>query len=138
MNKDKFQIKDSGKREEYKSGMIRDTAGDKIDFSLIYDGPMMERWARHLTLGAKKYQKRNWMRANGLEELERFRESAARHFAQWMNGKTDECHEAGVYFNINAYEYLKEKLNTKETLLGGLLENKTIMSIGKSPHKNKK
>jgi hypothetical protein len=104
-------VKDSGKREEYKSGMVRDVTDDKIDFSLIYDGPMLERWAQHLTDGAKKYSKRNWLKANGLEELARFRESAIRHFHQWATGKTDESHESGVFFNINACEYLKEKLN---------------------------
>ena len=104
-------IKDSGKREQYKSGMVRDTSEDKIDYTLILDGPMYERWAKHLTLGAKKYNKRNWTLSNGEEELSRFRESAVRHFHQWATGQTDEMHEAAVFFNINAYEYLKEKLN---------------------------
>ena len=111
-----LQIKDSGKRQEYKSGMVRDLSDNKIDYSLIYDGPMLKRWAEHLTLGGIKYEKRNWLRANGEEELARFRESAARHFTQWMNGETDECHEAAVYFNINAYEYLKEKLDKYKIL----------------------
>ena len=110
-------IKDSGERLTYKSGMVRDVTNDKIDYTLILDGPMYERWAEHLTGGAKKYTKRNWMKANGQEELERFKESAARHFHQWISGKTDERHEAAVFFNINAYEYLKEKLaNDKKTI----------------------
>lgn len=106
-----FETKDSGKREQYKSGMVRDVSSDKIDYSLIYDGPMLKRWAELLTRGAIKYNKRNWMLSNGQEELERFRESAARHFTQWMNGETDEDHAGATYFNINCYEYLKEKLN---------------------------
>lgn len=106
-----FQLKDSGKREKYKSGMVRDTAEDKTDYTLILDGPMFQRWAAHLTKGAKKYNKRNWMKAGGNEELERFRESACRHFFQWISGEIDEDHAAAVYFNINSYEYLKKKLN---------------------------
>lgn len=113
MNESKSIIKDSGKRQQYKSGMVRDVTDDKIDYSLIYDGPMMDRWALHLTLGAKKYLPRNWMLADGQEELARFKESACRHFRQWVRGDADEMHEAAVFFNINAYEYLKEKLKNK-------------------------
>lgn len=105
-----YDIKDSGKREEYAGGMVRDTAEGKVNYLLVRDGPMFERWAQHLTAGAKKYTKRNWMKAEGNEELDRARESAARHFEQWMNGDTDEDHAAAVYFNINEVEYIKTKL----------------------------
>ena len=50
---DQFEIKDSGKREEFASGMVRDVSGDKTDYTLILDGPMFDRWAAHLTNGAK-------------------------------------------------------------------------------------
>ena len=77
-----YDIKDSGQREQFESGMVRDTASDKTDYSLALDGPMFERLAAHLTKGAQKYSKRNWMQARGQAELERFRESAVRHFVQ--------------------------------------------------------
>ena len=70
---------------------------------------MLERWAIHLTNGAKKYEKRNWMQAGGNEERERFRESAIRHFLQWFRGEIDEDHAAAVLFNINGVEYLDAK-----------------------------
>jgi len=110
---DKFIIKDSGKREEFASGMVRDTSGNKIDYTLIFDGPMLERWAIHLTNGAKKYAKRNWMKAAGDAELERFKESALRHFIQWLRGERDEDHAAAVIFNINGVEYVEEKRKQK-------------------------
>ena len=106
-----FTIKDSGKRAEFKSGMVRDTTEGKMDFLLIRDGPMFLRWAVHLTNGAIKYAKRNWMKASGPEELDRFRESAARHFEQWLRGDRDEDHAAATFFNINAAEYTRDKLN---------------------------
>ena len=112
MNKE-FQVKDSGKREQYDSGMVRDITEGKIDYTLIYDGPMYKRWAEHLTKGAVKYAKRNWMKANGQAELDRFKESAARHFYQWITGDNDEDHGAAVFFNINCYEFLKDKLKNK-------------------------
>lgn len=108
---DEFIIKDSGKRKEFSGGMVRDTTEDKIDYLLIKDGPMFKRWASHLTKGAKKYTKRNWMLASGQEEYERFRESAFRHMIQWIDGDVSEDHASAVFFNINGAEYLKEKLN---------------------------
>lgn len=108
-----FVVKDSGQRKEYKSGMVRDLSEGKIDFSLIFEGPMYKRWAAHLTKGAEKYGKGNWTKADGNEELQRFRESAARHFYQWFMGETDEDHAAAVMFNINAAEFLTDKLNKK-------------------------
>jgi hypothetical protein len=102
-----FTVKDSGKRQEFASGMVRDVTDGKTLWSLVYDGPMLARWAAHLTKGAVKYAKRNWMKAVGEEELERARDSAARHFAQWMAGDTDEDHAAAVFFNINLAEYVK-------------------------------
>lgn len=102
-----FTVKDSGVREQFDSGMVRDTAEGKIDYSLVFDGPMFERWAEHMTKGAEKYAKRNWMKAQGDAELERFRESAIRHFLQWYRGELDEDHAAAVIFNINGAEYVK-------------------------------
>ena len=101
-----YAIKDSGERKQFDSGMVRDTTRDKVDYLLVRDGPMYERWARHMTLGAAKYSKRNWMKADGQEDLTRFQESAIRHFEQWLKGETDEDHAAAVFFNINGAEYV--------------------------------
>ena len=105
-----FIVKDSGKREEFSSGMVRDTSENKTLWHLVGDGPMLKRWAIHLTSGAKKYVARNWMKASGEAEYERFRESAFRHFMQWYNGDRDEDHGAAVFFNINGAEYVRGKL----------------------------
>ena len=104
-----FKIKDSGERAQFSGGMVRDVATNKTDYTLILDGPMFDRWAVHLTNGAKKYAKRNWMKAEGQEEMDRFKESALRHFIQWFKGEIDEDHAAAVYFNINGYETTKGK-----------------------------
>ena len=102
-----FEIKDSGERASFESGMVRDVSDDKMEWALVADGPMLARWAQHLTNGAKKYSKRNWMLASGEAEYERFRESAFRHFMQWYSGDRDEDHAAAVFFNINGTEYVK-------------------------------
>jgi hypothetical protein len=106
-----FVIKDSGKRIDYESGMRRDVQDGKPMFGLVYDGPMLHRWAVHLTGGAVKYGERNWQLANSQEELNRFMHSAARHFYQWFVGEVDEDHAAAVYFNINAAEYVKGRID---------------------------
>lgn len=110
-----FVVKDSGQRQEFASGMVRDVTEGKTDFSLVLDGPMFIRWAVHLTKGAVKYAARNWMKAEGQEELDRFRSSAFRHFLQWYNGDMDEDHAAAVFFNINGAEYVKNRLQAHDS-----------------------
>ena len=109
-----YTIKDSGERKEFGSGMVRDTTEGKIDYLNVRFGPMLRRWAEHLTKGRQKYPDPepgvpNWTLAEGAEELLRARESAARHFEQWLAGDEDEDHAAAVYFNINLAEYVKGK-----------------------------
>ena len=105
-------MQDFSKRTEFSSGMVRDTSDDKIDYTLIMDGPMLKRWAVQMTEGAKKYDKRNWMKASGVKERERFKESALRHFIQWFYGEQDDDHAAAVFFNINGVEYVNSRLDT--------------------------
>ena len=111
---DSFVIKDSGKRAEFEGGMVRDLVDGKTNWSLTADGPMLRRWAVHMTKGAVKYAVRNWMLASGKEEADRFRESAFRHFMQWYYGDVDEDHAAAVFFNINGAEYCKGKLEPEK------------------------
>jgi hypothetical protein len=104
-----FITKDSGKREEFSTGMQRDVQEGKIRYDLIYF-PMLKRWAELMTRGAEKYEPNNWMKAKTQEELDRFRASAIRHFMQWWEGDASEDHASAVWFNICGAEYVKEKL----------------------------
>lgn len=158
-----FVTKDSGERQEFKSGMVRDTQNGKLRHDLSFDGPLFwslfgdtkfktlvkaaESWYtcggldaaarvvhaladlegglfvvvdRHAALmmrGAVKYSEKNWMKANGEEELKRFVISFCHHLKQYLNGETDEDHMAALYFNMNGAEFVREKL-TKAS--GGL------------------
>lgn len=110
----RFEIKDSGARQEFAGGMVRDTTEGKIDYLNVRFGPMLRRWASHLTKGRVKYPDPqpgvpNWTLAEGHEEYLRARASAARHFEQWLAGDQDEDHAAAVYFNINLAEYVLDK-----------------------------
>ena len=129
-----FVTRDSGAREEFDSGMVRDTAAGKVRWHLVADGPMLGRWAGLLTRGADKYQDdearakgepNNWLKARGQGEYQRFRESAFRHFMDWFYGKEDEDHGAAVFFNINGAEFVREVME------GGQAE--TTLSEGPGP-----
>lgn len=103
-----YVTKDSGERKIFDSGMQRDTNTGKMQPDLALDGPMFLRWVALMTRGAVKYQRRNWMKASGPEELERFRESAVRHFVQWYYGlNPEEDHGAALFFNVNGAEYVR-------------------------------
>ncbi len=105
-----FITKDSGQREQFESGMVRDTSAGKIRYDLVYM-PMLKRWAELMTRGAQKYGDNNWKQASGQSELNRFKESAFRHFMAWfLEQETDEDHGAAVFFNISGVEFVKEKL----------------------------
>lgn len=113
-----FIVKDSGKRQQFESGMVRDTREGKTDYTSILDGPMLTRWAEHLTKAKVKYPDirpgvANWTLAAGEEELNHFKKSAFGHFIKWIRGDRDEDHAAALYFNVNGYEFVREKLNAK-------------------------
>lgn len=109
-----FGIKDSGARAEFDSGMVRDVEDDKIDWTLVFDGPMLKRYAEHLTKGAKKYSPRNWAKASGQAEYERFKRSLLRHLVAFLNGEVDEDHAAACVFNLNGMLYVERRLADPE------------------------
>lgn len=115
-----WTTKDSGKREEYDSGMRRDTQEGKPRFDLLlvpgvpFEAQFLTRLAALLERGATKYGERNWQKANSVEELERFVASGMRHMVQWATGEVDEDHAAAVAFNLMAAEYVKWKLEQNE------------------------
>ncbi len=112
----RFTTKDSGERASFASGMVRDTNKGKARFDLLlaegisYGNQFLTRVAELFARGAEKYADRNWEQANSTEELARMKESAFRHFIQWMSGEEDEDHAAAVVFNLLAYESTITKL----------------------------
>jgi hypothetical protein len=90
--------------------MRRDTQQGKPMYTLL-DSHMLKRWAELMERGAVKYGRDNWRKACSNEELERFKDSAFRHFMSWINGEIDEDHAVAVFFNISAYECTKKKMD---------------------------
>lgn len=109
-----FVTRDSGTRKKFASGMVRDTGSGKSRFDLLVPAhqsineTMLFRWADLLRRGADKYSARNWELASSVDELNRYRESAFRHFMQWFCADNDgEDHAAAIFFNVNGAEYVK-------------------------------
>jgi hypothetical protein len=112
----KYETKDSGQRKRYESGMQRDTDENKPRFDLIfadgvpYEDQLLTRFAALMARGAVKYEAKNWQKASGQEELDRFRSSALRHMVQWFCGEDDEDHAAAVCFNLMGAAYVEAKI----------------------------
>lgn len=107
-------IHDSGTRQKFASGAMRDPSTGKIKWSRVTFGPMLRRWAKHLTTAEAKYPDPspgvpNFTLIEGEEEFLRYKESAYRHFMSWFYGESDEDHAAAVFFNINGVEIIKDK-----------------------------
>lgn len=114
-----YITRDSGAREEFLSGMYRDTQEDKARFDLMYlegvpyEEQPLTRFADLLARGAKKYTARNWELAEGEEELERFKASALRHLTQYLCGDRVEDHQAAVIFNLFGTMLVEYKMRSK-------------------------
>lgn len=114
-----FETKDSGQHEEYDSGMRRDSQAGKPRFDLIrtkaqpYGEQMIYRYAMLLARGAEKYADRNWEEGDSEVELERAKASLLRHTEQLVAGETDEDHAAAVWFNAQAIEYFRWRIDQK-------------------------
>lgn len=91
-----FNMKDSGERQSFDTGAVRDTSTGKPRPDLI--SPFfMERLGMWLGKGAEKYDPWNW--AKGIDQARCF-ESLTRHIMSYQQGKTDEDHLAAMACNI--------------------------------------
>ena len=70
-----FVVKDSGEREDFGTGSVRDTDSGKPRYDLV-SVPALTRLAHHLRKGAEKYSERNWELG---QPASRFYASALRH-----------------------------------------------------------
>lgn len=111
-----YVTKDSGVREEYESGMVRDTDSGKPRYDLMPVGPM-KRLAELYARGAVKYGENNWQLANSDVEMRRFRASAMRHMYEWLAGNEDEDHAIAVVWNVFAYLHTEENIKANESLI---------------------
>lgn len=106
MAKKAFTTKDSGKRQSFPSGMVRDVQDDKPRFDLIpTEG--LRRLAELYTRGAVKYGDDNWRKG---QPLSRAYASLFRHLIQWREGDRAEDHMAAVAWNAMAIMFYEEQM----------------------------
>lgn len=97
-------IKDSGQRQKFKTGAVRDTQVGKPRYDLI-PPVALYRIAMHYGGGSIKYDEWNW--AKGIE-FSRLFASMYRHLMQFAMGETDEDHMAAVVFGANSIMHFQE------------------------------
>jgi len=86
---------DSGKREQFKTGAVRDTAKGKARVDLISPYAQMRK-GQWLRLGAEKYDERNWEKGM---KISRCIASLERHIQEYKMGLTNEDHLAAIAVN---------------------------------------
>jgi hypothetical protein len=100
----KFELKDSGQREQFDTGAVRDIRVGKGRYDLIT--PLaLRRLAIIMEKGAEKYDSRNWEKGMPFSRL---LDSAIRHINQYLLGWQDEDHLAQACFNLFAIMHFEE------------------------------
>jgi len=96
------ELKDSGKRENFPTGAIREPNDGRGRYDLISPIALRE-LAIHYERGAEKYMDRNWEK--GLP-LSRHLNSALRHLQNFLAGDRTEDHLSACVFNCFAITHV--------------------------------
>jgi len=103
-------IQDSGKRQEFDTGSVRDTRSGKGRFDLVTPFAL-RRVARHYEGGSVKYGDRNWEKG---QPIMRYLDSAERHIndlkAALLLGEQSEDHAAAIAWNMMGFMHTEEML----------------------------
>jgi hypothetical protein len=107
----KTKLKDSGKRQGFDSGSVRDTDEGKGQPSRI-STLFLRKLAIHTQKGLSKYGDRNWEKG---QPLSRYIDSMQRHLWSVQEGQDDEDHVAALAWNVMAFVHTKIMID-----MGGL------------------
>jgi len=103
-----YVVRDSGERQRFDTGAVRDTQEGKPRYDLI-SSLALRRIAMLMMRGAVKYGDRNWEK--GMPQ-DRLLASAMRHLYAWIDGAKDgEDHLAAVCFNVMAIMHFEDSKN---------------------------
>ena len=97
---------DSGSRESFDTGAVRDAAEGKPRMSLVTPFAV-RRLGRWCTIGAKKYTDRNWEKGM---PLTRYVDSLERHVLAYKEGDRSEDHLAAIMWNAAAIIHTEEMI----------------------------
>lgn len=93
------KVQDSGARQDFGTGSVRDTNEGKPRYDLITPIALY-RLAMHYANGAKKYGDRNWEKG---QPLSRYIESLERHLQKAKVGLVDEDHWSAIIWNAMSF-----------------------------------
>lgn len=100
-------IRDSGAREAFGTGSVRDTREGKGRYDLI--SPIaLARLALHYERGCEKYGERNWEKG---QPLARYLDSAMRHVNNYLAGDRVEDHLTAACWNLFAFIHTETLIN---------------------------
>jgi hypothetical protein len=99
-------VNDSGERQEFSTGSVRDTRTGKGRFDLI-PPVSLKRLAQHFENGAVKYGDRNWEKG---QPISRYLDSAIRHLYDFLGGDRSEDHLAAAAWNAFAAIHTEQKV----------------------------
>ena len=105
------KLKDSGERQGFSTGSVRDTEEGKGQPSRI-STLFLRKLAVHTQAGLAKYGDRNWEKG---QPLSRYIDSMQRHLWAVMEGQDDEDHVAAMAWNVMAFVHTQMMIE-----LGGL------------------
>ena len=89
-------LKDSGTRQSFQTGAVRDAAGNKSLLELLPPWALFA-WGWIMEAGARKYAARNWEKGM---PMSRYLSSAKRHIELYQAGFRDEPHLWQALWNI--------------------------------------
>jgi hypothetical protein len=106
-------LHDSGEREEFPTGSVRDTRKGKGRFDLLMAGcpDALFRLARHFENGADKYGDYN---CNKGQPLMRYIDSGVRHLTEYTRGDFNEDHLAAAIWNLMLHAQTLEQVDLGE------------------------
>ena len=122
-----YTIKDSGKRQQFTTGSVRDLNVDKGDFSLL-PCRAIALLAKHFQAGCKKYGAANWKRG---QPLSRYVDSGLRHAFKHLNGDTDERHDIAAAWNFMCLIETRQMI--EDGLLPKELDDLEVLQTGVPP-----
>jgi len=104
---EQFHIEDSGRRQKFPTGMVRDVRSGKGRYDLL---PyfVLDRDAKHYEAGAVKYANHNWEKG---QPFSRALDSALRHIFTYLRGGRSEDHLAAARFNLACVMHYEEMIS---------------------------
>lgn len=106
----KYDLKDSGKREQFSTGSKRDIRLGKGRFDLL-PPEALTLLAIHFEKGGSKYGFRNWERG---QPISRYMDSTLRHLCKYLAGELDEDHLVAAGWNVLAAITTRERCLKKK------------------------